>query len=414
MTSIRRLARWFVIALVGLVVVWKVVAPAPKVVVATPPQIDVDELEIIAEEEVEAGEAFIVEVQGGAPDVPVELVVDGGYHGRRFTASPEDQSAESVTGSVASFEVPAALSPESGTVQLTAIQGRRVASGTLEMIPGEAVDPLNVYLGPRTVVADTEHFSMVVAVPRDVWGNPVVDGTDVTYTVNRPDGAVDKEIVQTDGLLAWLNIFSRTKVGRTRVGIEVGPAGGVEESFLEVADIPLVYDVEVVGTLPLADGSSLVTIRTATLIDQYENPMPDGTTVFVDLDGVTGRRHLWGETIASVAEFTFEAPEVPGAVWLSATASGVTSERRRLLFAPAVTSFPFTTTETPDGLRIDIGQVRTARRAYVADGTTAWVEVDEVVSPVQLRDGLGSITLPDAKPEDVSVTVLGAQGRLDA
>lgn len=395
---------WFVTALVLAAFMLLRARPAPPPEAADPP-IVVDQIAIVVDEQVRAGSAFSVEVTGVVPGVPVELVVEGGYRPRTFTVTPPDD--------VATFSVLPVREPESGLVALTASQGLAVDVGFTEMLPGPAVDPLNVYLGPRTVIADEEHFSMIVTVPRDRWGNPVLDGTRVDYTVSRPDGAVEEQQALTENLLAWVNVFSRTKTGRTRIGIEVGGAGGVEESFIEVADIPEPFTLAIVDELPVADGAALVRVRTSVLMDANDNVLPDGTVVFLDMNGVTGLRHLWGTTIQGVAEFTFEAPEGQGPVEMISTASGVSSEPLSITFERAIDDIPVSTLPVATGVRIDLGPIRTVRASFAPDGTTALLVVDGIEYEVLLIQGVASLLVPVPFGESFQVTVLGTTATVE-
>ena len=107
------------------------------------------------------------------------LLIETGYaHQRKDVA---------VDNGVALFDVEPTDGPASGVVTLTALSGDRTGHSTIELIPGTAVDPPDLFLGPRTIEATNDTATMIVVIAEDEFGNPVVDGTEVAVRVTRPD-----------------------------------------------------------------------------------------------------------------------------------------------------------------------------------------------------------------------------------
>jgi hypothetical protein len=363
------------------------------------------ELSISAPSQVGTNDELTLTVEGTKAGVPVEVTVDGGYGPRRVTVTPTSNSVEVL--------VPPGDRPESGLVLVTAAQPGRVGVSTLEMTPGEPVDPLDLYLGPRTVVADTEHFTMIVAVPEDDRGNPVSNDYPVDYKVTRPNGVVEQETHPTSDLLSHFIVFSRTVTGRTRIGVEAGEAGGPERNFLEVAGVPAPFDLEVEGEIAPADGQALTVLRTAVLTDEFGNELPDGVVVYLDIEGVTGTRRLYSATIDAVAEFQIESPTEPGSATAVGVASGIVGNPLPIRFPAAVETVPVEVRDHVDGLEVVVGPVRTVRNAYVPDGTLAVVSVDGTDYEVPLELGVGSVVVPAPDNQTslrASVDVLGVTG----
>ncbi len=354
-------------------------------------------------EKISAGEGFVLGIDDVEPGVVVLAILDAGYGLRQLAITPSGPSAEL---EVAPFDGPA-----SGQVLLSVIQGEATATAIVEVEPGPPVDPIDVYLGPRTVIADTEHFVMLVAVPEDDWGNPVAEGTFVDFKTTRADQGVEVQRYPTEDLLAWYEVFSGTVAGRSRISAVSGAAGAPERTFLEVADIPNSYSLELLETLLPADGSALLTIRTEVLADRFGNVLPDGTVVALDAEGVTGIRRIHSQTIDGRGEFTLEVPDEPGKVTLVATASGVQSEPLELDFTSAVTSLEAEVELAPEVAIVHIGPVRSVRDSYVPEGTVATVTAaDGTVAIADLSLGVGTAFLPpETDMSRVTVEVLGTK-----
>ena len=85
------------------------------------------------------------EVDGTADGPTVTLLVDSGYQLREFTAPVE--------GDTVSIEIPAIDGPGAGVTTLSAIEGDRTGHANVNLIAGGAVNPLELFLGPRTIEA---------------------------------------------------------------------------------------------------------------------------------------------------------------------------------------------------------------------------------------------------------------------
>lgn len=402
------LVRWIVrraivVAVLALLLLIALLRLWPKGVAAYSPAqiVDAEALQILAPGRIDAGRGFEIEVFGliDNPGIDaIELTVDNGYALRRFTTATVDGRAV--------FRVPPAESPESGVVRLTALQGTRAAVAEVEIEPGPAVDPHDLYLGPRTVIADGIDFTMIVAVPEDEFGNPIATGTDVNFVVTRPDLSVEIDERVTENLLSFDRITARTVTGKTRVSVNVNDATGREMTFLEVAGLPDPFAVRVIDPAIPADGVSIVRVRTDELADEFGNLLPDGTDVILDVSGVTGRRRIKGETIKGVAEFSVEAPSRSGRIELQATASGRNSEVLVVDFPNAVADLPVVTAPHLDGIELTIGPVITTRGSYVAEGTQARITTESRSWLVPLGEGLATFVVPKTD-QPIDVEVLG-------
>ncbi|MCX6043773.1 MAG: hypothetical protein NT075_01575, partial [Chloroflexi bacterium] len=86
----------------------------------------------------------------------------------------------------ATFILPALQTQYAGMVQLTANDDSATTGATFEILPGAPADPVLPLIGPRSIVADGKHWTLVVASLRDKFLNPVADKTTVTLRVQHP------------------------------------------------------------------------------------------------------------------------------------------------------------------------------------------------------------------------------------
>lgn len=348
-------------------------------------------------ESMNVGERIPITVQGLAGDQVVHLSLDAGYGPRTFTSLSSDGEAQ--------FLVPAAEGPGAGLVLIEAVSGVRRGLSTMEVVPGEAVSPLDVFLGPRTIEVGTGDIAMIVAVPADSFGNPVVTGTDVDYTLTRPGGETSTDAAPTEKLLSYIEVGSRTKTGRNVVSARVGEAQGPERIFDEVAAFAVPFEIAVVDAIPVANGRDLFSISTGELFDQFGNRLPDGTIGHLELSGVTGRRRMSASAIDSRLHFIIEAPSRPGQAIAQVFTSAAESEPLSITFPTAVAQIPIEITEGPEVSRIDVGRVVEPDGAFIPDGTPAEIISDGKLYDVIIESGLVSIVVPTAN--DVQVTILG-------
>lgn len=364
-----------------------------------------DELTIVAPQEVPVDSGYSVTVEGLDPETAdgddpsnVTLLIDSGYLVRQLTAP--------IDGDSVTFEVEPVNGPSAGLTTLTAIEGNRTGHTTTTLVAEMANDPLELFLGPRTIEATAETATMAVVLAVDQWGNPVPDGTPVTYRVTRPDLTTEELMMPVDGLISWTRILSGTFAGKSKLAVEVDGAGGKELDFLEIAGTPNPFGIFTVDPAVPADGRSLVRVRTTEILDTYGNAVPDGLDVFADMAGSSGVRRLKSETIKGVAEFTIEAPNQPGPATIVVNVSGVASDPLTLDFAAMVTAMPIDVVTDLDGMVISVGQVFSTLGSYVPDGTPVLLDSEFGESSHALFNGEVKITLP-LSTDPIELEILG-------
>ncbi len=343
-----------------------------------------------------AGEPFDVSIDGLRSGADVEVLVRTSYTSMSlpFTAD----GSEAVVA-LDSAELAA------GLVVIDVVSEDRAGTTVVDVLPGDAVGPLDLYLGPRTVIADGVDHSMLVAVPIDEFGNPVASGTSVAHRAILADGSSATLEAQTLGLLSFATLPATTVSGRTVIAVDVGDATGPGRSFENVPGPPVEFVLEaeeVRGTTTawFADGTTLRTIRTSVLIDRYDNVVSDGTAVTLALDGPDGTSLLTSTTIDGVARFVVESPTRPGTITATASAADRSSTDLAIDVRPAIDEFEVTARHVGDRMIVAIGPVLLTTGFFVPDGTVAIVSVDSTTDDSSTGDSGGDVAHVDVVLDD--------------
>jgi hypothetical protein len=373
-------------------------SPAPVIAGDVPRSLAVD-----APGSVDAGAGFTAVVSGAAAgdEVRLDLVAATGVE--RLVAIADDGST--------TFEVGPASTRAAGMLHVIATTDAARGDALVEVRSGSAVDGIVPLAGPRSMIADGAHWTMVTAIPTDALGNGLPDGTLVTLHIRRPDGSVETIEGTLDDLLSGIRVWSGTLAGLTTIRVDVDGATGPEVQVAEVPGPPAAVSVEP-PTVPVrADGRTLLEVTTGVLADRFGNVLLDGTSARLVGEGPDGRFSLVGVTIEGRATFRLQAPITAGAVRFTVFVDGVASPEVSFTADAEVADVPVAVARTGEGeiVRVDVGPVLTVLGGEAPDGTTVTVTLPDGTSrTVQLRRGTASIELSAAPGARLVVSVLGA------
>ncbi len=303
--------------------------------------------------------------------------------------------------------MPPESTTHSGSLLAVIRDERSMATAVVDIEPGPVVDGAIPLVGPRSMIADRQHWVMVTALPQDRYGNVVEDGTVVEVLVRHPDGSPERLTTEVRNRYAAARVFSGTLAGRTGLRLEIQGATGPEVEVLEVPGPPGEVVIEPVDAPLRADGRQLVTIRTATLTDRFGNELLDGTAAVATIVAPTGRSTQRGLTVDGRVEIVVEAPSAPGEVTIELDVDGVRSAPMLLEFVSDVAELPVAATYDDGVVRVEIGSVVTRLGGFVPDGTPAVVNVEGDIHVVVLEGGSGVIEIAAERVGAVTVEVLG-------
>ena len=291
-------------------------------------------LSVPAEATVGVGQT--IRLSGDVPDeAPAQLSLLGSYGIWLYESGFENGEAL--------FDIPADELQQAGFVTAIGQVGESQVTERFELLAGPPVEPLIPLVGPNTITADGKSWSVMSIVPFDQFANPVADGTPVTFRVFHPGNILEEFIRDTDHLMAWSRINSRTIAGKTFISAQIGEAYGKEVSILQTPGWPAPFTLTNEPVRVPADGLTLTHVRTSRITDQFGNVIPDGSLVTLVVTDAEGRRrHLPTQTVDGFAEVAIQAPLQPERHEVIGIVFSVESEPLTIEYdpGPAVGVFP--------------------------------------------------------------------------
>ncbi|MBT8181689.1 MAG: hypothetical protein KJO53_08885 [Eudoraea sp.] len=201
-----------------------------------------------------------------------------------------------------SYPFPSEFTRKSGTCHWALLHSKKVLDqGKIEILNAEARIQMETYIGPRNIYAGPTDYTMLVAVPTDLYDNPVVEGTELNVHTQFMD-TKESFKVTTDHLIGWQRIPSREKASRLFINTS---SQGITSRELAVDVHPsqaTPFTITYERSHAYADGNQIITFSTSVIRDRYDNIVSDGTTVIFIVTTSEGvKLKTQGNTINGVA-----------------------------------------------------------------------------------------------------------------
>lgn len=264
------------------------------------------------------------------------LVWSGGLGDVIFRGDPQD--------SLITFRLPDHHFQKSGRIQLHLVHaGTLMDDKQLEILPGNPVNVVESYAGNKTMVAASGQRAMVIAIPRDTFGNPAAEGTWVDFKLRYPGSSEMTRREPIDHMVSGIELDAGNRTGKIIVGASAGLARSVEETVELTPAWPTSFSLEVEDWFPYADSRHNVVLQTGFIRDAGGNLVADGTSVlfavYEDDQLVAQYQSL---TSSGSARGLIQNPDRQTNWRISALVEGdIRSNPVRLDFAPYVVSLPF-------------------------------------------------------------------------
>ena len=330
-------------------------------------------IEIDAPGEIMAGQPISVTVSvfDSSDNTEIILISEGSFGAIPQISDPSQGEAIFALGSK--------WTQYAGAMKLTARADGVETTRTVNVIPGPAADPILPLVGPRSIVADGEHWTMVVAVPMDEFGNAVAEGTQTAIHVQHPvapgqlpESAQEHIAAETRHQLTWARIYSGHTAGQTSISVTADDAHSPERSIREMPGPPVAVDISAEPAILPADGRQLVFLSTGQIKDQFDNILLEGTSVnFLATEPNGSRRIIPAIIVDGRAYATLQSSSVPGTMTVKTWIAGVESGNVNITFeeGPAISAFSVAVNVAEDELFLSAGPLVAALNQLVPDGT---------------------------------------------
>lgn len=314
-----------------------------------------------------AGERLDVVVTAKVPDGTGARLVARTAYGTVSTLGRLD-------GARAVLVAPSAATRHAGRLDLLIQVGRSWSFASVDVVAGPVAGAPVPMIGARSVTAGGTDRAMVVVVPQDRHGNPVVVAQ-TNVTTLYPDGTTTQVHPRHTPTLQWLWVPARTRAGRALLIAEADGVAGSEGTLLVVPAPPEMIDFEVDAAVARADGRSLLTVETNQISDRFGNRVLDGTAVTIAAIAPDGSRLVQTVvTVGGIARATIEAPAMAGTLDIEVSI-GSAAGRRQITLFPAISSDrPFVDIDVAAGPdRVAVGPILGDLGQLVPDGTRVTV-----------------------------------------
>ncbi len=177
------------------------------------------------------------------------------------------------------FNIPPHFYKKRGTLNWKIIEnGNTFLEDTILVLPAEKNHRIESYFGPPSIIAGGRDYAMLVSIPTDINDNPLIEGTEVSINFQFLN-SIEKNVEETDHLMAWKNLFSPDKSGRVLVNSASKGISSKEITAEIFPDNAVDFTINSERSHRYADANQITTFYTSIIRDQFENIVSDGTHV---------------------------------------------------------------------------------------------------------------------------------------
>lgn len=277
---------------------------------------------------------------------------------------PPDSEEDLVT-----FTLPKVFSEKSGYASWELVEGTlSLAKGKINILPHPSLtSPIASYLGPRSITAGGDDFTMLVTVPTDRYDNPLADSTQLSFKKQFGNDIEETPISLINGL-GWKNFYSPEQSGRLLISA-VHDAGTSKELTATVDPAKATgFAIDYRRNHSFADGHQVITFVTDEIKDAFGNTVSDGALVNFLVTNTQGMQlRTMGTTLNGRAKGELLHPDRPAKWRVTAYVTGAAkSNSLSLDFEPALSDFRLST--SPDGRIVQLSELRSFMGQLIPDG----------------------------------------------
>ena len=267
-----------------------------------------------------------------------------------------------------------------GMLTLRALyRSKLLAEKRVQILPVAPANPMDSYLGSKSVIANGSDWAMITAIPTDLFGNLIREYTPVDFTMLRPDKQLEHYTVPTHAGVVYKRITAGTTIGKTFVGVGVQGVDSKEKELQEVAGFPMPFTITAESKSVYADSRQMFRVITSTLKDSFDNLVQDGTAVFFYCRDANGTfRQLSAYTLRGVAAIYMQNPVSAGNMTIEAsTFGGGKSNKLAVYFTSAFQDIPVQFDSLQKSL--SVGFLKGKLNQLVPNGTSVTLRIDSAL-----------------------------------
>lgn len=294
------------------------------------------------------------------------------------------------------FTLPQTFAKKAGTCSWELLQHRDVrAMGKITILPHtQLTSPIASYLGPRSITAGGDDFSMLVTAPTDRYDNPLVDSTSVKVT-RQFGGEVEETSLSLKNGIGWENFYSTEQAGRLLIATALKSFTGKELTAMVHPAKATEFNITYRRNHSYADGHQVITLVTDIIEDAFGNRVSEGTLVNFQVINDQGMQ-LWtmGTTINGQAKGELLHPEIPAEWTVEAFITGAArSNMLSVNFEPALGDFRVSFSS--DGRTATLSNLRSFMGQLIPDGMEVSLQIHnangELLETLRATSRLGTV-----------------------
>ena len=335
-----------------------------------------------------AGETIVLKFSG-TQDASIQLYCANSYGTTLVSAKVADNQLH--------YTIPTQLCSKIGVVNWKLLDKKTSLSGTFTINSQATPVSMETYVGPPSIAAGGNDFTMLIVIPTDALDNPVQENTEVNlqrqFLANE-----QQETILTKNLIAYKNIYSPIESGRMLLATECLELNSKEYTVNVMPAISKDFEIFAKRSHEYADGNQITTFTTSILKDEYDNIVSDGSYVEFFITNTKGNiLKTAGMTIDGVATAKMIHPDHQETWNVKAAVTGI-SESNTISVTYKKLIEDFTITFSENNRNIEVGPLKSFMNQLIPDGLQVKLVVSQNEKMIaayikESRDGFVSFEL---------------------
>ncbi|WP_394972383.1 hypothetical protein [uncultured Croceitalea sp.] len=315
------------------------------------------------------------------------------------------------------FKIPENITRKSGVINWIFFNDiHTYIKGEFTVLPSsKQAQIMETYLGPTSIFADGKDQSMLVSLPQDIYGNPLMDTT-IVKTIIQFNQEVDSKLIPVKNGIIYSFLDSRKVSGDLFVSVHHQNQISKEFTVVVLPTKAANFTISALQKHHYADGNQIISFKTSTIYDINDNLIADGTLVKFSIKTATGNILVAnGQTINGQAIASLLHPEKSNTWQVQASINGVAkSNTLELNFSNAVLDFPVSIAK--DKKSITVGPVESYMRQLIPDGMSIQLKIKSQngnslhIAKSNSRKGMITLELPNALVNNTNIIEIEVGG----